>query len=498
MAALPPDPYTTARHAIDSPVGYSILDEIARRPGYPAGDLSHMNWRLDSPDLGILELECDMGYIVTDYDLGWPDVRRVEYDRPLAHGIYDLTRFFGGRSVTLSITLDGERVMTAEAMLRTRLAKFMNPSARSVLSFVEEDWHRRRRMVVRGGKLNAKTSKRFHNHMIANFVAANPFVESYETECAVIDISPATGSPKHVAVHNDGDVAAEWIAEITGVPLDQTGGGLGAGVELKMGDRKISFRLTMKPSDKLIISSNEKSAIVVDDKGARYSAYQYMSSDSEWWEVQPGVGEFSFRALDLAGDPVDLAMNATIAEWTGLAGRDDATYFNADGSPKIPLPAQAGEALVAPADPKDAAVWQPPGGMQPANPTAPVPPGDNRNVWALPHRHQVIALYTWTAGAWVRGAGYTARNAVRDPLPIDGIDGDHWWNHTTSTLFTKTAGAWAVTTLTEMTFNADGSFVDGTAAGQTHADMRDLEPPSISGAAGNAIANLCFHHTWTT
>jgi hypothetical protein len=498
--ATPTDPYTTARHAIDSPVGYSILDELGRRPGFPAGDVSHMSWRLDSPTLGILELDCEAGYVVTQFDLGWPDVRRVEYDRPLAHGIYDVTRFFGARSCTLSITLDGERAGVAEAMLRSRLARFMNPSVRSVLSFVEEDWHRRRRVVVRGSNLKAQTTSRFHNKMIASFSAPGSFIESYETECEVIDITPVTGSTRIVAVHNDGDVPAEWICEISGIHLDQSGGGLGAGVELMMNDRRLAFRLTLDTDDKLIISSNEKSAVVQSASGSRYSAYQYMTHDSEWWEVPPGVGEFSFKALNLDGDAVDLASDATIGEWTSLVGRPQATYFNVDGTPKIPLPAQAGEALLTPTTPADAAVWQPPGGKVAADPMNPVPPGDNRIVWGLPHEHQIIALYKWnaTTGAWDRTAGYTARNAVRAPHTAEGLDGDHWWNHDDHKLWIKAAGVWTVQPLLEMQFRANGEFDDGGAAGEIRADLRGLVPPSDPDAtSGNAIAKLCFHHTWT-
>jgi hypothetical protein len=522
MAALKPDPFTTRRHAIDSPVGYSILDELDETVPYPAGDLSEMDWRIESPKLGMLDLHCDTGYIVTEYDLGWPDVRAVEYDRPLAHGTYDLTRFFGARAVTLTITLNGERAQIAEAMLRTRLAAFLNPSARSVLSFVETDWARRRRMVVRGHKLNAKTTDRFSNNVIATFICANPFVESYETQCETVDVSPAAGGPHKTVAHNEGDVAAEWIVEISGVNLDPGAVGSGAstqhgsGVELMMGDRRLAFMLDMTAEDKLVISSAEKSAIIVKKDGARYSAYQYMSTDSEWFLVEPGANDFWFHALDKDGIPIELPHDATIGEWTALAGRAPSLYFNVDhdkyGDPFLtqtrPVPDQAGEALVVPPDVKDAAVWQPEGGFAPGDPANPT---NDRTLWALPHDQQQIPMWRWDASAvdWERDAGYMARNDVRDPKPVstaplpagefpDGDDGDHWWNHMTSVLYVKQAGVWTVVPLVEMTFDTNGKFIPGTVNGEKRADLRALESPTQGGYAGQPMARICFHSAWTS
>lgn len=299
-----------------------------------------MDWRIEDTDLGVLPLHCDLGYIVTEYDLGWPEVRAVSYDRPLADGAFDLTRYFGQRSVTLSITLNGEARDVPEAALRTDLAKYLHPRRRPVLSFIEQGTYRRKRMVVRGSEMRMAMADLHRNKMIVNMVCSTPYIESYEVESAMISVSPASGA-RTTVVANDGDVDADWQVVISGVAL---GSGdvfgladdpLGAGLELRLADRRLAFRLDLLATQQLVVDSASKSATIVDDSGLTQSAYQFLSPDSEWWKIPPGLSEFSFFLLDDNGDVMDAPVNAKTAEWTPSGTPPLADHY-ATWSPQYP------------------------------------------------------------------------------------------------------------------------------------------------------------------
>ena len=91
----------------DNGRGILLFDEFLESQHYGL-PVDEFHWAIEDPDLGLLELTCDNGYIVTEYDLGFPDVREVTYDRPLNDGTFDLTRYVGSRLVSLTIVLNGD------------------------------------------------------------------------------------------------------------------------------------------------------------------------------------------------------------------------------------------------------------------------------------------------------------------------------------------------------------------------------------------------------
>ena len=171
------------------------------------------DWALEDPDLGVLRLDCDHGYIVTDYDLGYPEPRTVKYNRPLNDGTFNLSRYVADRNVSLTITLnDSGWRAPSNAQLRSRLAGFLHPKRRPVLSFVEHGWNIRRRMVVVGGPMRATISQPNMNVMQVNFVCPSGLVESYEEHFADVQVSSyddknTSQSISHVVdIENVGDV----------------------------------------------------------------------------------------------------------------------------------------------------------------------------------------------------------------------------------------------------------------------------------------------------
>ena len=139
--------------------------------------------------LAPLWLAVENGYCVTDYDLGYPTPREVMYDRPLADGQFDMTRFVGSRNISLTITLLGEQVGVSNAELRTRLGGFLHPKRRPILSFVEHEWPIRRRAVVRGKAIRATIQQEDNNVVQVNFNSDVPFIEAYEPTVVVVPMS---------------------------------------------------------------------------------------------------------------------------------------------------------------------------------------------------------------------------------------------------------------------------------------------------------------------
>ena len=195
------------------------------------------HFAIEDPDLGLLELTCENGYVITDYDIGFPDVREVVYDRPLNDGTFDLSRYIGSRLVSLTIILNGEAnpfFRRSNARLRSNLAAFAHPSRRPILSFVESDWPIRRRVVGRGKVARAQIAQRNTNVMQFNLVVPSGLIESYREKYVDVQVSD-TATDHDVAVFNEGDVDAHWATQINNLGLSTSGAGLGvfgSGVEL--------------------------------------------------------------------------------------------------------------------------------------------------------------------------------------------------------------------------------------------------------------------------
>ncbi len=93
---------------------------------------------LSHPVLGQLDLDCDPdGYVVSQFEIGFPDVRPVVVPRALADGVLDTTRFVGQRAITVSITLDQTKMATQD--LLDMLMPYLSPRYRPRLVYAVQD-----------------------------------------------------------------------------------------------------------------------------------------------------------------------------------------------------------------------------------------------------------------------------------------------------------------------------------------------------------------------
>ena len=93
---------------------------------------------LTEPKLGQLDLDCDPdGYVVSEFQIGFPDVRAVVVPRALADGVLDTTRFVGQRAITVSITLDQTKLATQD--LLDRLMPYLSPRYRPRIVYAVQE-----------------------------------------------------------------------------------------------------------------------------------------------------------------------------------------------------------------------------------------------------------------------------------------------------------------------------------------------------------------------
>ena len=80
----------------------------------------------------------DGGWVCTELDLGWPDVRAVTDPDPQSHGLIDRTQYFGGRTVTAKIdAYQGGSFGGIDAIVE-QFAPFMDPGARPQLHYLTD------------------------------------------------------------------------------------------------------------------------------------------------------------------------------------------------------------------------------------------------------------------------------------------------------------------------------------------------------------------------
>jgi hypothetical protein len=289
---------------------------------------SGFHWAIETPDLGLLELTCDNfagGYVVTEYDLGFPEIREVTYERPLNDGTFDVSAYVGSRLVSLTITLDSTRGIWSNAEMRSKLSGYLHPSRRPILSFVESGWDIRRRVVCRGANLGMATSRVNGNVMQVNFVVASGLIESYDEYTADVEVND-TFTDHTADMDNAGDVNAHWAVDIRNLNLGASGGigVLGSGVELVLdpgpNEHSIKMMLDLAETEVLSVFSSDKSAVIVDTvTGSRRSVFQHVDRVSDWWQLPPGYHQFGFWVLDANGVRINPVSNAKRAAWGPIA-----------------------------------------------------------------------------------------------------------------------------------------------------------------------------------
>lgn len=254
-------------------------------------------------------------FVVVQVQIGAPAVRAVMYDRALADGSIDDTRFTGARAYTLSITLnDANCTDTTMQSLVDRLAPYMAPRRRPVLSWsLPGTPGLRRQATVRGEGLPIVVRRRNHNQVICSFVGAdgrilseggqvcetiNPSedVEDGRTYDLIFDrVYPPSQGIGDRLVHVAGNERAHWVGTLYAEADQPT---------LRVNGIDIAFTqnggLDLAPGQTVVIDTLERTILLNGDpEEPRYHLVNF----TQWqWDdllLDPGENRLRYTAAVL-------------------------------------------------------------------------------------------------------------------------------------------------------------------------------------------------------
>lgn len=191
---------------------------------------------LTDPTLGQLNLDCDPeGYVVSQFDIGFPTARPVVRLRALADGVLDTSRFVGQRAITIAITLDQTKMPTQD--LLDMLMPYLSPRYRprlvySVQEPVLNPTHIRS-FEIRGVDAPLVINGPKFQTVICQWVALDHRATSVDQSCVTViptsldengrlyDLSfdrdyPFSPPAGVTSINMAGNDPADWIVEIVG------------------------------------------------------------------------------------------------------------------------------------------------------------------------------------------------------------------------------------------------------------------------------------------
>lgn len=272
------------------------IDTLAMPTGWP--EPGKMHFRLVDYELGQLDLTCENGYCVNEYDLGFPEVREVAYPNSLDDGTLDVTQFIGARTVNLQITLRNRNSVTgvgpkiaSERELRDRLLAFLHPKRRPLLLFTEHEDDLVRQIQLRGSEAGIPVARGRYNQLSVSWVAPLGIIESYQQHCEILYMNQAQDTLL-ATVQNRGNVPAHWRMRLEGEIVNPS---LGIGSDVV----KLNYQATVGS-----ITEIDSFAKTVRIDGRRVG-FKFLDDKSRWFQVPPGSALLSLQhdAIARTGRP---------------------------------------------------------------------------------------------------------------------------------------------------------------------------------------------------
>jgi hypothetical protein len=251
-------------------------------PDWP--DPGKLHFRLSNSRLGRLDLACERGYVVTAYDLGFPEIREVKLNNALDDGTFDVTRFYGARSVSLDVTLKSHTGLTpasdfinSESFLRDKLLGYLYPGIRSTLLFSEHRDRRVRQILIRGTQASVAVGQKDYNQVNVSWVAPRGTLYSYDERCYHYVFSENSPEFMDLTVVNEGTVPVDWRASISGWSIHPR--------LILNGKERLRLRYDAEPGDVIILDSFSRTVTV----NGTPTNYDYIGDDAYWFQIPPGT-----------------------------------------------------------------------------------------------------------------------------------------------------------------------------------------------------------------
>lgn len=286
---------------------------------------------LTDPSLGQLDLgptsdqiaagECgETGYVVSEWTVGFPEVRAVSRSRALSDGNVDDSRFVGPRAISFGITID-QRIADPQVLVE-QLTPYLSPRVRPRLAWAIPGSTQVRSAVVRGQDMALSIVRPKFHQVVASWVAPNGLLESanlnsrtirpstdvedgrhytlpgdqygpYYTNTDAGDVGrqyePGAGIGAYI-VNNAGNAVADWTAVIYG-PVETP--------SLEINGTDIIFNrdggLTLNGGTSVVIDSRTRTILRNNDPAD--SLYGKVNFDEWAWEdvrLQPGLNRIVY------------------------------------------------------------------------------------------------------------------------------------------------------------------------------------------------------------
>jgi hypothetical protein len=251
---------------------------------------------LREPSLGELVFADESGYVLTNFEIGWPTERPVVRGRALNDGLFDNTRYLGGRAITLSLRLD-QRKQTMQT-LYDRVAQFMSPRLRPTLEWaLPGSPNDLRSLTVRGVNMPLPVNGPKYQTIVAQWLSPDSFTKAPIEQCVTsfpggaedgrtynltFDRNyPATLPTGAKYAVNGGTAPTPWTSTIFGAITDPT---------MTVNGIDISFTgLTLTAGQTVVINAEQRTVLLNGDPTeSRYNLTNY--ADWTWDQVllQPG------------------------------------------------------------------------------------------------------------------------------------------------------------------------------------------------------------------
>lgn len=239
---------------------------------------------------------------ITEVDWGYPEVREVADDRPLADGTIDQTTHFGSRLVTLTgkVAIDWQSRGRRQAAMNA-LAPFLRPGARPWLYSRFDDGLVRRILLradqfsrpqianVQDLSLSFKSPTGVFEDDPAQTVRLIPEVEIQGRRYDLIhDRVYPTGTGTAWLVTNLGSTPADWTCRIFGPCVAP------AIVNVTTGEMVSLAGLTLGRDQFVEVSSREHTVLADGlPENSRWQTVDYVATT--WWQLPPGTSALRFR-----------------------------------------------------------------------------------------------------------------------------------------------------------------------------------------------------------
>jgi hypothetical protein len=277
---------------------------------------------LTDPTLGRLDLDCADGFVVTEFEIGWPEVREVMTPRSLSDGLVDTTAYLGKRPVTVSLRYDQTKLATQN--LIDLVTPYLSPRYRPQLVWTVQQTdpgcvgpsatvETVRSLRVRGvdGPLVVNAPK--YLSMILQWVAQDPYTTSLDQSCAVALLtgSEEFGRTYDLTFDRDYPYSPQYgvtsFTPLGNAPMDWTGTITSevTSPEILINDTTVTFAgLILLPGQTINIDTQERTILRNNDPNdSLYGLTNFQ--DWTWDEIRltPGENQIRLQAASYAGEP---------------------------------------------------------------------------------------------------------------------------------------------------------------------------------------------------